>query len=222
MVMYKKLTKSLFLLFVVVGAMHGQNTEIDRQIAGELKMTFPSIYFKHKSADYASSPFKVDSCFKYIAAHIKDINDLVIWRDSLETEKLTRQRIKKLKIALSKHKETRNIYIESMGSEQKISRHTIERGTNDEQRQYLLSLNSVFDISKTRMLTEKKSGKRPHTEHPRIWCYKCWKNGRFTKEYRQHLKQLKKKEEPQKQKRHLVWTGWKTGFHWSTPGNRNK
>ena len=21
-------------------------------------------------------------------------------------------------------------------------------------------------------------------------------------------------------KRHLVWTGWKTGFHWSTPGKQ--
>ncbi len=60
-------------------------------------MTFPGIYFKHNSTDYADMPYTVDSCLGYTATHIKDINDFVIWRDSLETEKLTNRRIKKLR-----------------------------------------------------------------------------------------------------------------------------
>ena len=48
----------------------------------ELKMTYPSIYFVLNSTEYAVMPYTVDSCFKYIAANIKYLNSIVIWRDS--------------------------------------------------------------------------------------------------------------------------------------------
>jgi hypothetical protein len=173
----------LIILFISTG-LKGQDTEIETRLSiGELKMNFPSIYFKHNSIDYATMPYTVDSCFKYIALHINDINDFVIWRDSLESERLTNQRIKKLKTGLNKHKETRNIYIESMGKVQKISRQTINKGNNNEQTQYLLSLNSVFDIAKTHFLSE-KSSRQGHVNHPRLWCLNCWRNHRFSKDYR--------------------------------------
>ena len=179
--MKQQTAKIALALLVVTTCIRSQDKEIQTRLNnGELKMNFPSIYFKNNSTDYAAMPYSADSCFNYIAKNIKDINDLVIWRDSLETEKLTRRRIKKLKSALSKHKETCSVYIESMEEEQKISRHTIEMGTDSTQIKYLLSLNSVFDISKTRFPPEKKDKK--------------------------------------KNRRRLVWTGWKTGFHWNTPG----
>jgi hypothetical protein len=120
-------------------------------------------------------PYTPDSCIKYIAFHFKDnINSLVIWRDSAESEELTDKRIEKLVSELKKYTSVKKSEIHSMGEEQKISRYTINRNYDKEQVIYLLSLNSVFDISKTRYPTEKKK-----TRH------------------------------------HLVWTGWKTGIHWS-------
>lgn len=109
-------------------------------------MTFPSIYFKNNSTDYAVMPYTVDSCFKYIAGHIKYLNDLNVWRDSSEVEPLTHKRIKKIRADLSKYTST-NLNIRSMGDAQKISQRTIYTGTNASQIQYLLSLNSVFDVS---------------------------------------------------------------------------
>jgi hypothetical protein len=67
------------------------------------------------------------------------------------------------------------IEIHSMGKEQKISRRTIEMGVDYERTQYLLSLNSVFEISKIRFRFEKKE--KNHLIHPRIWCWSCWKSG---------------------------------------------
>jgi hypothetical protein len=134
----------------------------------ELKMNFPSAYFKYNSTDYAPMPCTADSCFKYISLHIKDINDIVIWRDSTEMEKLTDQRIKKIKSRLNKYKLS-GVYFESMKKEQKISRHTIEMNTYRTQAEYLLSLNSVFDISKGRSAGKKKYTN--HIAHPRITCW---------------------------------------------------
>lgn len=168
-------TKFTIALLFVLAEFKGQNREIQTKLSnGEFQMTFPSIYFKHNSADYAPMPYSVDSCFKYIATHVKDIPDFVIWRDSLETEKLTRLRIKKLKTEFNKFKQARNIYIESMGKKQKISRYTIEKSVDKAQTQYLLSLNSVFDISKTRITEENK--KASHYLRPKIWCWSCWIN----------------------------------------------
>jgi hypothetical protein len=153
----RTLVKLAILLFFSPIRFHGQDPEIDRLIDNEFKVTFPGVYFKHNTIEYATMPYTVDSCFKYIALHIKDINDLVIWRDSLETERLTQQRIKKLKIELRKYKVT-GIRIESMRKEQKISRRTIEAGTGSAQIKYLLALNSVFEIAQTRLQNKASHG----------------------------------------------------------------
>jgi hypothetical protein len=164
-----KKVKIVLILLVCTTCLRAQVKEMD---SGELKMTFPSIYFKHNSTDYATMPYTVDSCFKYIAFHFKDnINSLVIWRDSAETEELTYKRIKKLKIGLNKYKPSGKIEIYSMGKEQKISRHTINMSLNPTEIQYLLTLNSVFDFSKTRFPNRKKD----HRMRPRWWCILCWK-----------------------------------------------
>jgi hypothetical protein len=173
--------KFIILLFISAG-LKGQDSETNRLIKGELKMTFPDIYFKHYSTDYAPMPYTADSCFNYIALHIKDINDLVIWRDSLETEKLTKQRIKKLKAALCKHKETRHVYIESMGQEQKISRRTIEASADSAQMKYLLSLNSVFEIAKTRLPNN------PSINAHKVWHLPCWMNWHLNRTGRKRCK----------------------------------
>ena len=146
-------------------------------------MTFPSIYFKHNSADYASMPYSVDSCFRYIAANFDDIVSYTIWRDSLETDALSKRRIKKLKTDLNRFTPAGQVEIQSMGKEQKISRYTINKGKDKKQIQYLLSLNSVLDISKTASLGigsaggKKKWRYRNHIEAPRPWCWGCIKNG---------------------------------------------
>lgn len=170
-------SRLITLLFLIATGLCAQESEIDRLIANELKMTFPSIYFKHNSTDYASMPYSVDSCFRHIASHFdENLNSLVIWRDSAETEELTTKRIKKLKQALKKYLRTNEFKIYTMDKEQKIPLQTINMTSDSTKINYLLSLNSVFDISKTRVLPKKK-----------------------------------------KTRRRLVWTGWKTGFHWSTP-----
>lgn len=191
MQVYFKLIVSFLFIFT---KLYAQQTEIDRLIQSELKMTFPSIYFKHKSTDYAAMPYTIDSCFKYIALRINDINDLVMWRDTLETEQLTKNRIKKIMNALSKYIPTRSIYIESMGSEQKISRRTIEMSSNNQQIQYLLSLNSVFDITKTRNSNLNKGSKGNHLLYPKIWCWSCWKNG-FHVKYRMNMRKSRRLSE---------------------------
>ena len=139
-------------------------------------MTFPSIYFKTNSTDYATMPYTVDSCFRYIALYFEDnINSLVIWKDSTETEELTNKRIKKLKVGLNKYVNTGKINIRSMGSEQKISRRTINMTSDSTKIKYLLSLNSVFDGSKTHVSNGKIT--YSHFMRPKIWCWKCWING---------------------------------------------
>jgi len=214
---------TIILLFIST-ILPGQNPEIDRLVDSELKMTFPSIYFKHNSTDYATMPYTVDSCFKYIALNIKDINSRPIWRDSSETEHLTNERIKKLKLGLNKYPPTKRINIQSMRKEQKISQRTIFKDTDSAQIQYLLSLNSVFDISgviKPKKLKEKK--------HFRI-------GSAFDLASIKHKRQVakqnrKKRQEPvilskeKKQRKgipHLVWCGWKYGFHWSSKGKTTK
>ncbi|MDP2386348.1 MAG: hypothetical protein Q8M29_08245 [Bacteroidota bacterium] len=188
--MRQKKVIQVFILLIVTTGLRAQVTEIDRLIKGELNMTFPGIYFKNNSVDYAVMPYTVDSCFKYIAIHIRDINSLVIWRDSSETEQLTTKRIKKLKTDLNKYTPSGKINILSMGKAQKISQRTIAKGADSVQIHYLLSLNSVFDVSGVIIPTNKKGWlKKPHTERPRLWCLNCWKRGRFTKEYRRlHVK----------------------------------
>ena len=169
------LLKLTIILFFISTRLQGQESEIDRLIQSELKVTFPSIHFKHNSTDYASLPYSVDSSFKYIALHFDDnINSLVIWRDSAESEDLTIKRIKKLKLALNKYLRTKEFEIYSMGNEQKVSRQTIKMTSDSSKIKYLLTLNSVFDISKTRLPFKTK---KSHILRPKIWCKDCWKNG---------------------------------------------
>ena len=180
------------LLFCFSGtALICQDAEINRLIQGELKMNFPGIYFKHKSMEYANMPYTVDSCIKYIAKHAHNINYMVIWRDSIETENLTKQRINKLKSALSKNKETRNVYIESMGDQQKISRKTIQQCKDTTQKNYLLSLNSVFEIASTKLTRKNKF--KSHIFYPRPWCISCWQNGLYIKT-RIRLRKMERQE----------------------------
>lgn len=182
------LIKLLIVILFIPTRFQGQEHEIDRLIAGELKMTFPSIYFKHNSTDYADMPYKVDSCFRHIALNYdKNLNSLVIWRDSMETEALTSRRIKKLNSELKKYIKDGVVEIYSMKERQKVSRRTISMTSSEAKIDYLLTLNSVFDISKTRLAH----------------------------------KQIKKKKE-RKAIPHLVWTGWRTGFHWSSTGGVSK
>jgi len=158
---------ALVLIFLSAG-LRAQVTEMARLMDSELKMTFPSIYFKNNSTDYAAMPYTADSCFKYIAQCVKEINSYVIWRDSSEPEQLTNKRIKKLKAGLKKYTPSRKITICTMGEAQKVSRETIAKGSNHKQTQYLLSLNSVFDISAVKARKKKKTH----------WCVLCFVQGK--------------------------------------------
>jgi hypothetical protein len=224
----KRITKIVLVLLVVTTCLNAQDKEIQSKLkSGELKMNFPSVYFKNNSTDYAVMPYSVDSCFNYIAKNTQYINDLVMWRDSLESEKLSKQRIKKIKKALHKYKEIRGIPIESMRKEQKLSRHTIEMSADKTQMEYLLSLNSVFEISATRF--EKQAKYNNHIMRPRIWCWGCWRSAFHTvarrkikKIQRERKEEQQSKSEKEKHRRRLVWFGWKSGFHWSSAGKVSK
>ena len=158
--MLLKTNKIFICLLISFKSISAQESEIDRLIAGELKMTFPSIYFKHNSTEYAIMPYAVDSCYKNIALNYdKTINSLVIWRDSLETDKLNQQRIKKLKAELKKYLKKGVVEIQFSGNEQKISRQTIAMTNDSAKINYLLSLNSAFDISKTKYAIEQTDRK---------------------------------------------------------------
>lgn len=136
-------------------------------------MTFPSIYFKHNSTDYATMPYTVDSCFKFIATNIEYLNSYPIWRDSSETEHLTNVRIKKLMDDLNKYTPTRKINIKSVHNKQKVSQRTINKTSDKEQIKYLLSLNSVLDVSGAIHPNTKKNFKNHKTQYF-IWCPFCW------------------------------------------------
>ena len=185
----REYTVKLLLIFLVVTTrLQAQNSEIDRLIVADLKMSFPSIYFKHSSTEYATMPYSVDSCFKYIALNIKVINSCPIWRDSSETEKLTKERIKKLKFGLNKYPLVKKINIQSMGKAQKISQYTIRKATDSTQIQYLLSLNSVFDFSGVINPNQKKSKDRIRIKLPMPWWFGCWKHGSSLKTMRKQHK----------------------------------
>ncbi len=183
---------AILLLFISI-RLKGQDSDINRLIQGELRMMFPSIHFKHNSVDYSPMPYSVDSCLKFIANHFKDnMNSLVIWRDSMEAEELTDKRIKKLNADLRKYVRNEKILIYKVGNEQKVSRQIINKTSDSVQIKYLLSLNSVFDISKTRFRLEtKKKNWRSHQMLPRPWCLGCWKNG-FHIAYRRNMRKVKK------------------------------
>ena len=172
----KPLAKLILLFLFVSLPIFGQDTEPEKDLAGEFKMTFPSIYFKHNSEEYAKMPYTVDSCLKYIAENIKDLNSYPIWRDSIEKEQLTHMRMKKLRSDLSKYTHSGKVNFQSMGPAQKISRQTIKKSINDQQAQYLLSLNSVLDVSGAIYNKVNLKGKKQKKRLPRlVWC--GWRYG---------------------------------------------
>ena len=165
-------TKFILIILFTTTVLCAQDSEIDRLMQSELKMTFPSIYFKHNSTDYATMPYKIDSCFKFIVTNIKYLNSYPIWRDSSETESLTYKRIKKLKEDLNNYTPTGKINIKSMVNKQKISQRTISKSKDTEQIPFLLSLNSVLDVSGA-IHPKKKWTRRTHYEG-RYLCFGCW------------------------------------------------
>lgn len=189
------LAKLTILLFFISPVLRAQVTEIDRLIQGELKMTFPSIYFQHNSTAYAKMPYTADSCYKYIAHNFNaDVTELVIWRDSAETEELTKDRIRILKAGIMKYKLKGKVSIESMREEQKVSRQTIGLTSDSTKINYLLSLNSVMEFSNTNYPLKKKN-RGDHVMYPKITCWKCWKNGfHITERHRRKKKERDKRE----------------------------
>jgi hypothetical protein len=121
---------------------------------------------------------------------VKDIKSYVIWRDSGETEQLSSKRVQKIRSDLAKYSKGA-VRVNSMGKDQKISRYTINHNPN-EQRPYLLSLNSVFDIYTTRTRKEMKT--KTHIMHPRIWCWGCISSG-FHYQARKKIKRIKRERE---------------------------
>ena len=193
----RKLNNLTIILLFISSIIRGQDSEIDRLIAGELKMTFPSIYFKHKSADYAPMPYSVDSCFKYIASRFdENINSLVIWRDTAESEDLTIKRIKKLKSKLKINIKTKEFEIYSMSNEQKVSRHTIKITSDSTKINYLLALNSVFDISKTRRPVKPSLS---HLYRPKLFCWSCIKSCYHLDKKSRNLRKAAKRSKQNKQ-----------------------
>lgn len=193
------LTKLTILLLFLPAALPAQESEVDRLIRNELAMTFPSIYFQHNSTAYAKMPYTADSCYKHIALHFKEDNtQLVIWRDSAESEELTKRRIKILSAGLAKYMKRRDIKIRSMKDEQKVSRQTMNLTSDSVKIKYLLSLNSVMDVSKTQFPVVKKN-KGDHVDNPRIGCIRCWLSFFHVVE-RQKRKKAKKRREERKSK----------------------
>ncbi len=168
----------IILAIAVVGAAksYAQSSDLDHRMENELQMNFPGIYFKHNSTDYAKMPYTVDSALKWIAKNFDDnINSLVMWHDSAESDFLINRRMQKIKFALRQYTKSTAYEIYVMGHEQKIARHTIQQANNDERKEYLLSLNSVFEVSKSKITsTVKYTG---HILKPSIFCWGCWKSG---------------------------------------------
>jgi hypothetical protein len=184
---------SSLIALIIFSGLHAQPSEIDRLMQNELRMTFPSIYFKHNSTEYAAMPYTVDSCFRHIAKEFdKDVTALTLWRDSSETEELTVERMKILKRGLNRYLRKRDIKIQSMGERQKVSRQTISLTTDSSKIAYLLSLNSVLDVSKT-IFPVKKKNKGDHVMHPRIGCVNCWMAGFHIVERHKRKKKAREK-----------------------------
>lgn len=178
----KKALLIFFIFFIwLVNFLQAQNKDFDRLIKNEFKMTFPSVYFKNNSTEFAQMPYTADSCFKYVADNIENLKTMSIWRDSSESSQLNKLRIKQLKKGIRKHIKFGALRIKSVNERQKITSHTISLFTDSLQTKYLLSLNAVFDVSSVVMLPKVK---KSHTQKPRWWCRWCWGRGSFSKKYR--------------------------------------
>lgn len=81
-----------------------------------------------------------------------------------------------LKTKLSNLLLVKEFEIHSAGNEQKVSRQTINMTADSSKVKYLLTLNSVFDISKTRRAFQTSQS---HLLRPRLFCWNCIKNGYY-------------------------------------------
>jgi predicted transglutaminase-like cysteine proteinase len=136
-----------FIIILVLG--------FSSQFYGQMKhkMEFPNIYFKLNSTDYAEMPYKVDSCFKFI---INDLSkdplynkiELAIWRDSCETEQLTKRRIKKIKNELSKFNVENKFEFKDSGSWQKYANAwKLKDDKKGDINRYILTLGSMLEVT---------------------------------------------------------------------------
>ena len=96
--------KILFLILISVTSLRGQSDQ---------QMTFPNIYFKLNTADYAKMPYTVDSCLKFLVNNIKAKGEpnLAMFRDTVETDLLCKRRIKRFKYDLNKYMAADNLKI---------------------------------------------------------------------------------------------------------------
>lgn len=135
--------------------LEAQSAAVGKRVdAGELQMDFPGIYFRHNSTEYAPMPYRVDSCLRYLIQHYDDIRSFVMWRDSSESEKLSADRISKIEADLQALKFHKTFRTRSMGNAQKVSYYTIRQCNSVAEADRLLSLNSVFEIAKSRLHTQ--------------------------------------------------------------------
>jgi hypothetical protein len=171
------------------------------EISDELKMTFPSIYFKNNSVEYAEMPYTTDSCFKYITGHKKEVGYMVVWHDPGEPDVIAIERLDKVKNEIAKYHPEGKIHFVIMSEESKLSKETIEKARTPEEKKYLLALNSVIDYSPSR-INKNQGTYYNHIWYPRPWCLACWKHGFHTRQ-RKLLREAKRIEEQKKRQRQI-------------------
>lgn len=171
-------------------------------IPGEQKMTFPSVYFRSNSVEYAEMPYTADSCYKYIAGHKKnEIGYLIVWHDPSEPDVIASQRLDKVKAEIAKYHPAGKIRIVFMNEGNKISKETLEKARTTDEKKYLLMLNTSIDYSPTR--TNKNQGTYyNHIWYPRPWCLACWRHGFHIRE-RKLLREARRIEERKERQRQI-------------------
>ena len=108
-------------------------------------MVYPTLYFKHKSIEYAEMPYSADSALRYFKG--KTIDVIPIFRDSNETNKLSIKRAEKVKIDISKYTSTNNVKIQNVGAiAPKVYQFEIKKMKNKKTKKILQSLNSRVEI----------------------------------------------------------------------------
>jgi hypothetical protein len=112
-------------------------------------MTYPNIYFKLNSTEYAKMPYSVDSVFKCIVTGIKNKGtlSLSIWRDSVETEQLSKKRIIKFKHDLNKYIDSDKIIIQLCPYSWQSTAEVLKKGQNPAMyKEYILTLSSMIEV----------------------------------------------------------------------------
>lgn len=174
--MQQRISQIILIFLICTLSLYGQKNSKQLSLNTDgLKMAYPNIYFKHNSIEYAEMPYSADSCFKYISSNIKDLYSLDIYRDSSETDQLTYKRIKKLNSDIRKYLPAGRLNIKSAGKAQKISQRSIYKDSDSTQIQYLLSMNSVFDVSGS-LMKKKRKMKKPK-KNKKHCCLICIAEG---------------------------------------------